>query len=845
MPGENLTRTEATTRSSAIDAQSYRVQLDLRGETTFSSITTLNFSATSDETFLDLIGTVNSILLNGEPVDVSAHADSRIHLTGLKDQNEVVVDATCSFMNTGEGMHKFVDPVDNETYLYTQFEVADARRVFAVFEQPDIKTEYVFEVTAPKHWKVFSNSPTPTPEMVDDDSALWAFSPTEKISSYLTAIVAGPYEGAESELVSTDGRTIPLGVYCRASLAEYLDADEVLDITKAGFGFFENEYGHAYPFRKYDQIFVPEFNAGAMENAGAVTITESYVFRSRATGAMIERRAITILHELAHMWFGDLVTMRWWNDLWLNESFAEFMSHLAADEATRWDRAWQTFLASEKSWAMNADQLASTHPIVTDVSDLEEVWANFDGITYGKGASVLKQLVAYVGRKEFMTGLSNYFTKHSWGNTELSDLLGELEVASGRDLSEWSQLWLEESGVTLARPELTVENDTITGFVIRQELGNSANVRPHRMGVGLYDLDNGSLVLRRRVELDVTGDATTVEDLIGEKVADLVLLNDGDLAYTKIRLDDRSLETAINHIDAFEDQLSRTLVLDAAWDMCRDGELAATDYTALSLRAIETETHPTVLRVLLMNTVMAATIYSAPDQRDELVTSVAEELFAIADRAEPGSEVQFQVALEAARRATTPAQLDRLEAWLTGENLPNGFELDTDGRWTVLQGLASAGRINTDSIEAELERDNTATGRESAWRARASLPTPEAKEAAFSALIGGGLPNLQQRSALLGFQAGDPAVLEPFFSRYLESLSSVWESQTYEMAQQLATRMFTPSIIGRNIDVEGSLNSWLEANPDAAPSLRRIIVEHADYTRRALKAQATDAARHA
>ena len=842
MPGENLTRSEAAARAGAVSADSYRVQLDLRGDTTFSSITTLKFSASADETFVDLIGSVNSILLNGEPVDLSAHADSRIHLTGLKAENELVVDATCSFMNTGEGMHKFVDPVDGETYLYTQFEVADARRVFTVFEQPDLKAEYTFEVTAPSYWKVFSNSPTPEPTPVDDTSSLWEFTPTEKISSYLTAIVAGPYEGSESSLTSSDGRTIPLGVYCRASLAEHLDADEVINITKAGFGFFENEYGHPYPFRKYDQIFVPEFNAGAMENAGAVTITESYVFRSRATGAMIERRAITILHELAHMWFGDLVTMRWWNDLWLNESFAEFMSHLAADEATRWDQAWQTFLSSEKSWAMEADQLASTHPVVSSVTDLEEVWANFDGITYGKGASVLKQLVAYVGRTEFMTGLSEYFSKHSWGNTELSDLLVELEKASDRDLSDWSTLWLEESGVTLARPVITAQGDTMTELVIRQELGNAPRLRPHRMGVGLYDVVDNRLVLRKRVELDVAGEETVVTELAGEKIADIVLLNDGDLAYTKIRLDERSLETAIKHIDTFDDQLARTLLLSAAWDMCRDAELSATSFTELGLRAIETENHPTALRVLLMSVSLAATIYSSPDNRENLIVKVADELFAIADRAEPGSEIQFQVALEAARRAKSNAQLDRLENWLEGKDLPNGFELDTDGRWTVLQGLSAGGRIDEARIEAELAKDNTATGMESAWRARASIPTPEAKEAAFSALIEGGLPNMQQRSALFGFQAGDASVLAPFFPRYLDALSGVWEKQTYEMAQQLATRMFTPSIIGMGTDVEAGLNAWLEEHPDAAPALRRIIIEHGDATRRALAAQTADSA---
>ena len=841
MPGENLTRSEAVARAAVVATERYHVDLDLRGDDTFSSVTTIEFAATGSDTFVDFIGTVNSIELNGEPVDVSAYSDSRIHLTGLAEHNTLVVDATGLFMNTGEGMHKFVDPVDGETYLYTQFEVADARRVFAVFEQPDLKAEFTFHVTAPSHGQVFSNSPTPEPVVLDEASSRWEFTPSERISSYLTAIIAGPYRGGTSELTSADGRTIPLGVYCRASLAEHLDADEVMDITKAGFAFFEKEYGHPYPFRKYDQIFVPEFNAGAMENAGAVTITETYVFRSRATGAIIERRAITILHELAHMWFGDLVTMRWWNDLWLNESFAEFMSHLALDEATRWDQAWQTFLASEKSWAMNADQLRSTHPIVTGVTDLEEVWANFDGITYGKGASVLKQLSAYVGRDAFMAGLSAYFDKHSWQNTELSDLLVEFENASGRDLTEWSKLWLEESGLTLARPEIEIVDGKIASFTVRQELGNASSLRPHRMGIGLYDMVDGTLSLRLSIDEDIAGDTTTIERLVGEAAPDLLLLNDGDLAYTKIRLDERSLDTSIAHIGSFDDPLARTLVLEAAWDMCRDAELSATAYTELALRAIETENHPTVLRVLLLNLAQAATIYSAPEHRDALIEHVADALFEIADRAEGGSELQFQVALEAARRARSAAQLDRISAWLEGSDLPDGFVLDTDGRWAVVQALAANGRIDTAAIDAELASDDTATGREAAWRARTSIPTPEAKDAAFATLIAGGLPNMQQRSALLGFRAGDPGVLAPFFPRYLDALSTVWKEQTYEMAQQLTTLMFTPSIIGLGTDVEAGLEAWLDAHPSEAPALRRILVEHTDDTRRALAAQAADA----
>lgn len=842
MPGENLTRAEAELRADTVTPSTYTVALDLRGEDTFISRTRIEFEASGPETFVDLIAPeVRSITLNGEDVPASAFANSRITLSGLKKNNVLEVDAVCAFMNTGEGMHKFVDPVDGETYLYTQFEVADARRVFPVFEQPDLKATFTFEITAPEHWKVFSNSPTPTPVADGEGSATWSFSPTEKMSSYLTAIAAGPYAGGEGEVESASGQTIPLGVYCRASLAEHLDVEEVLDITKAGFGFYENEYGIPYPFRKYDQVFVPEFNAGAMENIGLVTITEAYVFRSRASGAIIERRAITILHELAHMWFGDLVTMKWWNDLWLNESFAEFMSHLAADEATRWDQGWQTFLASEKTWAMTEDQLVSTHPVVSTVSDLGDVWSNFDGITYGKGASVLKQLVAYVGRTEFMAGLKEYFTKHAWGNTELSDLLVELEKSSGRDLSEWSKVWLEESGVTVAAPDFDIEDGVYTRFAVRQELGNATSLRPSRIAIGRYDLDGDKLVGREPVYLDIDGESTEASEIVGEKAADLVLVNDEDLGYMKIRLDDDSLATAIKHINGFENKLARTLVLTSAWDMCRDAKLSAHAFAELVLSALPTEDHPTVARILLKQLETAVGVYSDPARREEFATEVADRLFAVADEAEPGSDLQFQTALAACTLATSEEQLDRLEAWREGKDLPEGFTLDTDARWNVIWGLAAADRITQEDIESELASDNTATGREAAWRARASLK--DGKERAFTAMVEeASLPNLQQRAALIGFRAGDPADVAPFFKRYLASLTTVWTQQTYEMAQQLATGMFTPSLIGRTdlVDVEPALEKWLEDNPEAATSLRRTVSEHLDNTRRALAAQSID-----
>ncbi|WEK59745.1 MAG: aminopeptidase N [Candidatus Microbacterium colombiense] len=405
MPGENLTRIEAQERRDVVDTQSYEVALDLTKGRRSSVPSVVRFTATPERfTFIDLIAReVREISLNGEQLDPSdVFADSRIALDGLAAENVLVVDADCLYTNTGEGLHRFVDPVDGEVYLYSQFEVPDSRRVFAVFEQPDLKATFQFTVTAPAAWKVVSNSPTPEPIVQDDgDVATWGFEPTPRISSYITALVAGPYESTFSELTSASGRVVPLGVYGRKSLWQHLDADYIFDKTREGFAYYEEKFGVPYPFAKYDQLFVPEFNAGAMENAGAVTFTETYVFRSKVTDAVKERRVVTILHELAHMWFGDLVTMKWWNDLWLNESFAEWASTIATAEATEWTEAWTTFNAMEKTWAYRQDQLPSTHPIVAEINDLEDVQVNFDGITYAKGGSVLKQLAAWVGIEAF------------------------------------------------------------------------------------------------------------------------------------------------------------------------------------------------------------------------------------------------------------------------------------------------------------------------------------------------------------------------------------------------------------------------------------------------------------
>ncbi|RZI96000.1 MAG: aminopeptidase N, partial [Microbacterium sp.] len=703
MPGENLTRSEAQERRAIVDTTSYEVTLDLTtGPEVFRSRTVVRFTATEGaSTFIDLIArTVHSVTLNGREIDGAAFADSRIALDGLAADNELIVDADCLYTNTGEGLHRFVDPVDGEVYLYSQFEVPDSRRVFAVFEQPDLKATFQFTVTAPSAWKVVSNSPTPEPVVAGDGVATWTFEPTPRISSYITALVAGPYEATFSELTSASGRVIPLGVYARKSLWQHLDADYVFEKTRQGFAYFEEKFQVPYPFAKYDQLFVPEFNAGAMENAGAVTFTETYVFRSKVTDAVKERRVVTILHELAHMWFGDLVTMKWWNDLWLNESFAEWASTIATAEATEWTEAWTTFNAMEKTWAYRQDQLPSTHPVVAQINDLEDVQVNFDGITYAKGGSVLKQLAAWVGIEQFFAGVAAYFQKHAWGNTELSDLLTELETTSGRELTSWSKKWLETAGVNTLSPEIKTDDaGVITRFAIVQTApADYPTIRPHRLGVGFYNLEGDALVRTHHIEIDVDGDLTEVAELKGLVRPDLVLLNDDDLAYAKIRLDERSLQTAIEHLGKISDPLARSLVWGAAWDQTRDAEASASDYVDLVLRNIGAETESTTVRTTLAQLQLAANSYVAPEKRDATREKVADGLWELAQAAEAGSDSQLQFVTAFASAAATAAQWEAVRSLRDGETTLPGLAIDDDLSWALLVSLAAGGTVDESAI---------------------------------------------------------------------------------------------------------------------------------------------------
>ncbi|MEU4168594.1 aminopeptidase N [Streptomyces sp. NPDC026665] len=855
MPGTNLTREEAQQRAKLLTVDSYEVELDLSGAQeggTYRSVTTVRFDSAESgaESFIDLVApAVHEVTLNGDALDAAeVFEDSRIALPGLLEGRNVLrVVADCAYTNTGEGLHRFVDPVDQQAYLYTQFEVPDARRVFASFEQPDLKATFQFTVKAPTGWTVISNSPTPEPK---DD--VWVFEPTPRISTYITALIVGPYHSVHS-VYEKDGQTVPLGIYCRPSLAEFLDSDAIFEVTRQGFDWFQEKFDYAYPFGKYDQLFVPEFNAGAMENAGAVTIRDQYVFRSKVTDAAYELRAETILHELAHMWFGDLVTMEWWNDLWLNESFATYTSIAcqAYHPDSRWPHSWTTFANSMKTWAYRQDQLPSTHPIMAEIRDLDDVLVNFDGITYAKGASVLKQLVAYVGMDEFFRGVQAYFKAHAFGNTRLSDLLGALEETSGRDLGTWSQKWLQTAGINILRPEIETDaHGVITSFAVRQEAPalpagaqGEPTLRPHRIAVGLYELDadSGKLVRDERVELDVDGELTAVPQLVGKRRPAVILLNDDDLSYAKVRLDEDSLAFVTEHLGDFESSLPRALCWASAWDMTRDAELAARDYLALVLSGIGKESDIGVVQSLHRQVKLAIELYADPAAREALLTRWTDATLAHLRAAEAGGDHQLAWARAFAATARTPEQLDLLDALLEGRETIEGLAVDTELRWAFVQRLAAVGRFDEAEIAAEYERDKTAAGERHAATARAARPTAEAKAEAWASVVESDkLPNAVQEAVIGGFvQADQRELLAPYTDKYFSVVKEIWDARSHEIAQQIATGLYPGIHIAE--ETLAKTDSWLaSAEPNAA--LRRLVSESRSGVERALKAQAADAA---
>jgi aminopeptidase N len=850
---DNLLRSEAFRRSELVSDVSYEVVLDLTGdEHTFGSESIIRFSggggAGPGDLFLDLISKqVDSVVVDGQELDPTTVVDgSRISLGelagGASDRHEVKVVARCAYDHTSKGLHRFVDPVDQKVYLHTQFEPFEAHRVYACFDQPDLKAPFRLTTLAPADWEAISNEPVES-RTEEGDAVRWVFGETPRISPYLTALVAGPFHSVYETHTPREGDPeIRLGVFCRQSMAEHLDFDDVFLVTRQGFDFFTREYDYPYPFTKYDQLFVPEFFAGAMENIGCVTFSESMVFRGKVTELQREYRAEVILHEMAHMWFGDLVTMKWWDDLWLKESFATYMSYLAAAEGTRFTDAWARFASGTKAGAYAQDQLPSTHPISADIVDTDALKQHFDGITYNKGASVLRQLAAWVGREGFREGVRAYCKKYEWSNAELGDLLSALEGPSGRDLSSWSKEWLETAGVNTLRSTSEVADGRYSSVAIEQSaIDAHPTIRSHRLAVGLFNLEGGKLKRTEQIELDVVGPRTEVKELAGKPVADLLLLNDADLAYAKIRLDERSATTLTERMSSIEDQLARSLCWGAAWDMVRDGELSTRLWVEMVSRHAASEPDLSTALEVVGRAALAAGAYGNPSRRLEYRAALAGVARKRLDRAEGGSDDQNSWATHWLSLIDGYEELQVARGWLTGNDVPAGLDVDVNIRWSVVSALASAGADGAaELIDAERKRDATDIGNRRALAARASRPDPAAKEEAWSTAVNNSeIPFVTVRSFMgAGFhQYGQEDVLVPFVDRYAEAFDKIWAEREHDVATGLSNLLFPGAVVD---DATVAMADRLLGRDDITPAARRVLAERKDGLERALRARAAD-----
>ena len=845
MPGTNITQIEAAQRSEIIKVESYKIDLDVTtGAETFLVKTTIKFAGLKpgSTTFLDCVGKrVISAKLNGADFDPKFDGET-IFLPAIAADNTLEIEHEGIYSNSGEGLHRFVDPADNEVYLYTQFETGDARRMYACFDQPDQKATFTISTITPKHWAVISNYGIESAKDLDGDRKHTQFATSQVISTYVTAIVAGAYTSVHDEYKGE--KTIPMGIYARKSFFQYVDAENIFEVTKQGFAYFEKTFGLAYPFGKYDQIAVAEYNWGAMENVGCVTFHEDVlIFRSKVTERSYISRASTIHHEMAHMWFGDLVTMKWWQDLWLNESFAEWASYMAVSESTKYKNAWTEFNSVRKNWAYRADQLSSTHPIAVEMKDLDDVRTNFDGISYAKGASVLQQLVAHVGRDNFIAGLRKYFAKHAYANTELSDLITELEATSGKDLTAWVATWLRTAGVNTLRPVIALDGDKYASVAVKQEVplipAGSKELRPHRLYIGLFDIKGDALTRRESIEVDIAGDLTEIKELAGKKTADLLLINDKDQTYAKLRFDDRSVATMKKYLGQLDDSLARGLIWASLWDSTRDGELSASDYIEIALNALKGETDISMITATFTQIDTAIWAYLAPKNRDAVRLSVANTAQELLAGAKPGSDAQLQYARAFANNAFTPAQFESLKAMLNGS--VDGLLMDADLRWFIFLCGVKRGIFGVSDIQSEGDRDKTAHGKQYVAYAHAALPNHEAKAAAFKSITTDDLSNTIHSYKCRGFNENIHCdLLEAFVDEYFDAILKVWSTKGYEIAETTATLTFPTWAISD--ETVKKAQHWLDVTgKDASAALRRTVAEGRDAMTRSLKARAVDA----
>jgi aminopeptidase N len=822
-----LTRAEAATRAAVVDVHEYEIHLDLTADgETFGSRTVARFSATPGAaTFLEFEPvSVASITLNGAPVPSSAVAAGRLHLSDLAAENELAVDAVMRYSNTGEGLHKYVDPADGNTYLYQHLFINNAGRVLPAFDQPDLKAVFKVSVSAPAGWKVAANG-----SLEEHSSGEWRFAPTKRISTYLATLFAGPFHAVTD---THDG--IPLALYVRAALGEHLDAqaDELFTITKQCLDRYHEMFDIRYPFGHYQQAFAPEFNFGAMEYPGLVVFRDEMIYRSAVTESQRESRANVIAHEMAHMWFGDLVTMAWWDDLWLNESFAEYLGTRVAAEATRFKGTWTTFAMQRKAWGLRADQHPSTHPVApVSVTDTDQALLNFDGISYAKGAATLKQLVAWVGDAPFLRGLNAHFLAHAYGNATLDDLLAALASASGRDLSAWAEVWLRRAQVNTLRTSIGPDGSLA---VLQTAPADYPTLRPHRLGIGLYSrAADGAVVRQSLVSAEIEAAPRTEIPDFPERSGDLVLLNDGDLTYAKIRLDDASTAAVPTMLPLIGDSLARAVLWASTLDAVVDGERPVAELVTLVLAALPVETEVVIVEDVLRATRSLVDRYSTTETRSaalELVAQAADRLLAAS---EPGGSRQ----LAAARGLIgSTVETKRLQDWLDGAGVPEGLPIDADLRWLIFYRLVVLGGAGRAEIDAEFERDRSATGEQWAARCRAAVPDAGAKAAAWSAIIeNASLSNRLVEMTASGFwQPEQLGLLTPYVARYFEDMPAMMRIRSGMSAERTAGLAYPEIAVSPETR---RLAAGLLTREDLDPILRRVVLDADDDMRKALAAR--------
>ncbi|MFD7015431.1 aminopeptidase N [Streptomyces sp. NPDC059928] len=820
-----LTRDEAQTRAQLLDIQRYEVDLDLTtGEDTFDSHTVIHFTArTAGDTFVELKpATLRTVTLDGQPLDPETLLDNRLALNLTAGPHELRVDCAMRYSHTGEGLHHFTDPADGERYVYTQLFMEDVQRVFAAFDQPDLKAVFDLTVTAPDGWSVLANGIT---EQQDDGR--WKAARTPLLATYFVAIAAGPWHS-----LTTQHAGLPFGLHCRRSLAPHLDADadELFEITRQCYDRYHEKFEEPYPFDSYDQAFVPEFNAGAMENPGLVTFRDEFIYRSAVTDTERQTRAMVIAHEMAHMWFGDLVTLRWWDDIWLNESFAEYMGYQTLTEATRFTDTWVDFGITRKAWGYDADQRPSTHPVAPApdaVPDTASAMLNFDGISYAKGASALRQLVAWLGEKDFLAGINTHFKRHKFANATLADFIDSLASATDRDVHAWAATWLGTTGVDTLTPEIT-ETESTWALAV-----NHDGSRPHRITVGTYDtdpVDTSRLVLRERLDIDVPGENHIRQ---GNRPA-LLLLNDGDYTYAKVRLDADSWNTALRSLSGLPEPLTRAVIWNAARDMVRDGQLAPTAYLEAARAHLPHENDLAVVQgVLQFAAAQVTDRYLPAAQRPAALALLTDLTRDLIRRTEDGSHPGLR--LTAVRHfISAAAQPDTLRAWLIEDSVPGGPELDPELRWRILTRLAVLGASDEREIAAALAADPSATGEEGAARCRAALPDTSAKETAWTAMFtGDALSNYLFTATAQGFWQPEQAeLLQPYVARYYQDVVPLAVRRGPAIADAAGRHGFPLYAI----DEESlTLGETCLTQPDLLPALHRKLTDQVDDLRRALK----------